>query len=448
MKFLYCLATILVSLPLCVQAQDYTRPNDLNITEAQAEKYNCDALCQENLQKYEGLDRQIFGNIPFDYDFYATAANFTSSQPGDLLKLQQQNESMYDIPPGTSLWLMQYISVDVGGAPVPVTAFIALPYAEAPRDKVRLVAYAHGTIGFVPACAASSSYNGYDYHSWQLLTAPGYAVVATDHAGLGNNYTSHKYGNPVINSEDVYFSVVAARKAFPEAFTTEWASVGHSQGAGTVWGLSENSRVTTTESGEYLGGVAIAPSARLDDLLTASPIAKGYGFGDFIVNIFKALDFPIQPIVLTPAAMDRYPLTYELGLCDVSASELNVDLPNHGIVDSTPDITQHNHEAYIAFQNKYGAATGRKGYKALLVIQSTDDEIVNVTATVKAYEYACKIGNIVHLSLYSGLNHDSSPAASSPEWLQWLDSRFKGVRSADADKCVVENVPQLLDTLV
>lgn len=448
MKSFYCLAIVLASLLSCVQAQNYTRPNDLEITQAQAEEYNCDRLCQENLQHYEALDRQIFGNVPFDYEFYATGANFTHSRPGDLLKLQQQNESVYDIPPGTSLWLMQYTSVDVGGVAVPATAFIALPYTEAPRDKVRLVAYAHGTIGVVPACAASSSYNGYDYHSWQLLTAPGYGVVATDYAGLGNNYTSHKYGNPVINSEDIYFSVVAARKAFPGVFTTGWASVGHSQGAGAVWGLSENPRITTTESGEYLGGVAVAPSARLDDLLTAVPPTVGYGFGDLIVNIFKALDFPIQPIVLTPAALDRYPLMYKLGLCDESYAELNADLPNHGIVDPTPAIDQHNHEAYIAFQNKYGAATGRKGYKELLVVQSTDDEVVNVTATEKAYEYACKIGNIVHLSLYSGLDHDSSTAASSPEWLQWLENRFMGVRSPDAHQCVVKKVTPLLDTLV
>ncbi|KAJ5668085.1 uncharacterized protein N7477_006655 [Penicillium maclennaniae] len=447
MKSLHCLSVVLASLLACVQA-DPTRPNDLNITQAQAEKYNCDEACQVNLQQYEGLDRQIFGDVPFDYDFYATAANFTESQPGDLLKLQQQNASMYDIPPGTSLWLMQYTSVGVGGAKVPATAFIALPWTAYPRKETRLVAYAHGTIGVVPACAASSSYNGYDYHSWQLLTAPGYAVVATDYAGLGNNYTSHKYGNPVLNSEDIYFSVVAARKAFPGAFTSRWASVGHSQGAGAVWGLEENPRVATTESGEYVGGVAVAPSARLDDLLTAVPPIVGWGFGDLIVNIFRALDFPIQPTVLTPEALARYPLMSDLGLCDISEAGLNADLPNHGIVEPTAAITQHNHEAYIAFQNEYGAATGRKGYKDLLVVQSTDDEIVNVTATEKAYEYACNVGNIVHLSLYSGLDHDDTIAASAPEWLQWLENRFMGIREADSNKCLVEKRTPLLDTLV
>lgn len=364
MKPLYHLA-VLVSLVTFVQAQEPSRPNDLNFTEGLAEEHGCGEVCQENLRQDEQLDREIFGTIPFDFDFYATATNFTESQPGDLLKLQKQNASIYDIPPGTSLWLMQYTSVGVGGTPVPATAFLAFPYAVIPGHKIRLVAYAHGTIGVVYACAASSSYNGYDYHSWQILTGPGYAVVATDYAGLGNNYTSHKYGNPVLNSEDAYFSVVAARKAFPGVFTDGWAAVGHSQGAGTVWGLQENPRVATNESGEYLGGVAIGPSARLNDLLTAVPLSVGWGFGNLVVNIFQALDFPEQqqPVVLTPAAADRYPLMDQLQLCDVSQAALNEDLPNHGIVDLTPAIDQHNHEAYIAFQNLYGAATGRKGYQ-------------------------------------------------------------------------------------
>ncbi|KAJ6089452.1 hypothetical protein N7467_004668 [Penicillium canescens] len=447
MRTLYCLPVVLMLLVSCIQAQSPARPNDLEFTEAQAEKHNCGKVCQQNLRKFEELDRQVFGNVPFNYEFYKTAANFTESRPGDMLKLEQQNASAYDIPPGTSLWYMQYTSVGVNGSKVPATAFIALPYTEVPKQKTRLVAYAHGTIGLEPACAASSSYNGFDYHSWQLLTGPGYAVVATDYAGLGNNYTSHKYGNPVLNSEDAYFSVVAARKAFPGVFTDEWAAVGHSQGAGTVWGLSENPRVATKESGEFLGGVAIAPSSRLNDLLTAVPLNVGWGFANLIVNIFQALKFPIQPVVLTPDAMARYPLMDELQLCDTAQAELHADLPNHGIVDFTPAITQQNHEAYIAFQNKYGAATGRKAYKELLVVQSIDDEIVNVTATKEAYEYACKIGNTVHLSLYPGLDHDDSVAASAPEWLQWLDNKFKNVKTPNEHKCVMETRVLLLDTL-
>ncbi|GFP58620.1 hypothetical protein ACSS6W_005913 [Trichoderma asperelloides] len=435
----YSLGLLVASLAALVQAQQPNRPNDLNITQAQGNAYGCSSkACLENLQTFEALDRPIFGDAPFNYDFYATADNFTKSKPGDLLKLQRQNSTLYDITPGSSLWFIQYTSVGVGGQLVPSTGFILLPYLSEASNKTPLISYAHGTIGTAAACAASSSYNGYDYDSWKLLPPHGFAVVATDYAGLGNNYTTHKYGNPVINSEDVYFAVVAARKAFPNVFTTKWASLGHSQGAGAIWGLEENPRVASNQSGEYVGGVAVAPSARLNDLLTAVPLSEGYGFGPLIVNIFQSLNFSIQPPVLTPEAMKRYPLMNALGLCDNSYAGLNFDLPNHGILKPTPEQNKTIHEAYTKFQDQYGAATGRKGYKDFLVVQSHDDEIVNYTATIKAYDFACKKGNIVHLSVYHNLTHDESMAASAPEWLKWLSDRISGVPLANATKCTIQ----------
>ncbi|UKZ66007.1 uncharacterized protein TrAtP1_007190 [Trichoderma atroviride] len=408
----YSLALLLASLAALAQAQQPNRPNDLNITQAQGNAYGCSSkACLENLQTFEALDRPIFGDVPFNYDFYATADNFTKSKPGDLLKLQRQNSTLYDITPGSSLWFIQYTSVGVGGQPVPSTGFILLPYLSEESNKTPLISYAHGTIGTVAACAASSSYNGYDYDSWKLLPTHGFAVVATDYAGLGNNYTTHKYGNPVINSEDVYFAVVAARKAFPNVFTTKWASLGHSQGAGAIWGLEENPRVASNQSGEYVGGVAVGPSS---------------------------LNFSIQPPVFTPEAMKRYPLMNALGLCDNSYAGLNFDLPNHGILKPTPEQNKTIHEAYTKFQDQYGAATGRKGYKDLLVVQSHEDEIVNYTATIKAYDFACKKGNIVHLSVYHNLTHDESMAASAPEWLKWLSDRISGVPLANATKCTIQ----------
>lgn len=97
--------------------------------------------------------------------------------------------------------------------------------------------------------------------------------------------------------------------------------------------------------------------------------------------------------------------------------------------------------------NRYGAATGKKGYQELLVIQSIDDEVVNVTATKEAYECACMAGSTVHLSLYPGLTHDASLPASAPEWLHWLDNQFMGVKTPNANKCTVERRVPLLDTL-
>ncbi|KAH8688952.1 hypothetical protein BGW36DRAFT_309270 [Talaromyces proteolyticus] len=416
------------------------RPNDLNFTAAQAQAASCDQACQTNLQ--EGIDGDVatFGSVPFDSSFYATAPNFTNSQPGALLKLQQLNETTLDIPPGTSFFLMQYTSVGLNGSIVPATAFVALPFsadiASNQSSPIRLVAFAHGTIGYVPSCAPSSSYNGYDYFTWEILSYPGYGVVATDYAGLGNNYTTHKYGNPVLNGNDVYYSVVAAREAFSGTFTNQWAAIGHSQGAGAVWGLSENPLVASNASGKYLGGVAVGPSARLYDILTLANPNSGYW--PMVKNIFDGLPFLPQPNLLTPTALNRTQLISELQLCFDAISVLNEDLPAWGLVNSTPAITAQNGNAYTAFQNMFGAATGKKVYQNLLVVNSVDDQTIVVNATLKAWNASCSAGNSVHLSLYTGgLSHTQSFPASSPEWLQWLDNQFTSGGTANATGCSI-----------
>lgn len=431
-------------------SQTAGRPNDQNFTTAQAQAASCDQACQTNLQQGIDGDVETFGPVPFDSNFYATASNFTNSKPGALLKLQQLNETTLNIPPGTSFFLMQYTSVGLNGSLVPATAFVALPFSadvgSNQSSQVRLVAFAHGTIGYVPGCAPSSSYNGYDYFTWQILSYPGYGVVATDYAGLGNNYTTHKYGNPVLNGNDVYFSVMAAREAFPGTFTNRWASIGHSQGAGAVWGLSENSLVASNASGEYVGGVAVGPSARLYDILTLANPNSGYW--PMVKNIFDELPFLPQPNLLTPTALNRTKLISELQLCFDGIAVLNQDLPSWGLVNMTPAITTQNSNAYTAFQNIFGAATGKKGYKDLLVINSINDETIVVNATLKAWNASCSSGNNIHLSLYTGgLSHTQSFPASSPEWLQWLDNQFKSGGTVNATGCSISTATPLVSPI-
>lgn len=75
------------------------------------------------------------------------------------------------------------------------------------------------------------------YQSWTALPLAGYAVVATDYAELGNNYTAHKYVASTAKATDAYWSIVAAQKAIQVALFHQWVSMGHSQGGDAVWKL-------------------------------------------------------------------------------------------------------------------------------------------------------------------------------------------------------------------
>lgn len=421
----------LLSLCLLVSAipSEGARPNDKNFTAAEVEPYGCEETCQANVRQGEQADRELFQGYPFDYDFYATASNFSNAQPGDVLKLEQANVSTLSVPPSLAAYKLQYVSVGLDGEKVPTTAFVTLPFTAGQGRKSRLVAFAHGTIATVAGCAPSSSYNYYDYYTWQMLSIAGYAVVGTDYAGLGNNNTSHKYLNPVLNGEDAYWSVIAARRAFPDAFTRRWASMGHSQGGGTVWGLSENEKVAGTESGEYIGGVAIAPSPRIYDLSVNSPITtKVSSFLPLIADAVRAVNPPSTKIdFMSDAALERAKLIDILQLCLHGAGALNADLPLGGLRSLA--VLQDSKQLRD-FQDIYGAALGKKGFKDLLVLQGTADKTVNYNVTQMAYHTACKAGNPVRLSLYPGLGHRPVLTAGAPEWMAWLEERFNGAPAA------------------
>lgn len=411
-----------------------SRPNDLSFTASEVEENGCREECQASLEQGLNADHDIFRGVPFDHDFYTTADNFSDAKPGDVLKLQPYNISGLSIPPSLSAFKLQYVSLGLGGEKVPVTAFIAIPFLgdSATGQKARLVAFAHGTIGVVPSCAPSSSYNFYDYYTWQPLSVAGYAVVATDYAGLGNNFTAHKYINPVSNGEDVYWSVVAARRAFPHLFTTRWATVGHSQGGGSVWGLAENPRVLDAEvSGEYVGGVALAPGARVYDMLAdharAGELNAQHPAGKYVSLFAKAIQ-SVHPAAevdfLSAAAEQRHNLINELQLCLHGSGAVDAGLPHGGLKSPTPVVDSKQLQA---FQADYGAALGNKRqFRDLLVLQGTGDRTEGSNATINAYEAACAAGNTVHLSLYPGLDHRPVLTASIPEWLPWLDTKFQG----------------------
>jgi hypothetical protein len=228
MTFLFVASLIsLVQLGTAAQGSNY------NVTESFAEAHSCDSKCQDALNNANPIDLSTFGEN-FDFDFYETAANFSGSKPGDLLKLQPLDPAALQINAGTTVYRIQYTSRDLDGSPVPATGFIALPYAPAKQNSSTypVVAYAHGTSGIYRGCAPSNSPNLYDYNSWQLLIERGYAVVATDYAGLGNSYTLHKYISYPAQVNDiiiggarlrlhhiVVLAKLASRRDFPSSST-------------------------------------------------------------------------------------------------------------------------------------------------------------------------------------------------------------------------------------
>ena len=159
-----------------------------------------------------------------DDPFYTAPANSSDAAAGTLLKVEKEtNTSLYTLPPSLSLSRFMYQSKTSNGTAVPVSAFILWPYAARPHPGgIPIIAWAHGTSGSAPECAPSNIQNlWYQFQGLYELAIHGYAVVATDYAGLGvaedasGKAIVHEYINGPAQANDLFHSVPAARITFP-----------------------------------------------------------------------------------------------------------------------------------------------------------------------------------------------------------------------------------------
>lgn len=413
--------------------------SNFDVSPEVAEQYGCGPQCQAMLAQANEMDLNTFGR-DFDFEFYSTAGNFStcSSRPGDLLKLQLLDN--VPIPGASAVYKIQYTSEDVDGSVVPVTGYVAFPETTSPEPH-NLVAWAHGTSGMFRGCAPSTSDYLYDAMSWSPLIQSGYAIVATDYAGLGNNYTEHRYTSNHVHANDMLYSVVAAKKAFPGRMSDEWVSFGHSQGGSAVWKLSEHPDVQSSDSG-YLGGVALAPAAtRIMDQVklgleiiqnsnsTASSdfpsLSNVYGLIVAITRLWPQYD----PSWVTADLKQRLELANIGQYCISAIMGLTMDLTIDQIFE-TFDISD---DSYIQqFNELVGPAQGDSASKPLLVLTGLKDPVILPDPVKAAYESACGYGNSVHLSLYPEADHNSIVVEGVPEWMQFIAERFAGVPYEEA----------------
>lgn len=432
---------VFVSLPIfgCLDFDKHhrvaagARNSNFNISKQDAFAHACGIKCQATLKITNAADLENVGEN-FDFDFYATAANFSKdhTKPGDVLKLQPLDPVPLAILSGTTVFRLQYASKDLDGSVIPSTGFIAFPYtaqhcrADAKTTtKYPLVAFAHGTIGLFAGCAPSNGPALYDYNTWQAVVSRGYAIVATDYSGLGNNYTTHKYLTLPAQVHDIYYAVIAARKLFGHRFTKEWASIGHSQGGGAVWKLAESNYVKSDKT--YLGTVALSPATYIIDILMDSVAVQGFlGYLLFLPIAAKQVLHSYQETLLSATMRKRLQLAEKAQLCMLGMLGLSADLPNHELFSLSG--LQQDIPMLLEWQTLLAPAQGDTSPAPILVIQGANDSTVLPSATERAWDRSCRAGNEVHLRLYHGQEHSPVVRAGHPEWLGWVDALFVGAQ--------------------
>ena len=205
-----------------------------------------------------------------------------------------------------------YSTVDQHDQPAVSTGAVFLPPGPAPEGGFPVIAWAHGTVGLGDDCTPSAlprSPRDDEYLSHWLNQ--GYAVVASDYAGLGTPGLM-SYLNSVTTAHGVVDSVIAAHDmGLP--LSPEWAIVGQSQGGGAAVASARWATEFSAGTGlDYRGVVATGTPANIDNFVRQAgpapqlpelgPVANAYTA--YILAAFREArpDLDINS-VLTPEGL-------------------------------------------------------------------------------------------------------------------------------------------------
>src|SRR6202022_4551582 len=201
--------------------------------------------------------------------FYQKGEVQIPDEPGSLVRPEAAKE--YALPPGITATRILYHTRTAGGKDTLASAVVLVPYGQPPKGGWPLLAWSHGTSGVARTCAPSLMkslfYNWEGLYEYVML---GYAVVATDYAGLGTE-GRHAYLDMLSNGTDVINSVPAAHAAVPN-LSRKWLVVGHSQGGLSSLGVAQLEG--EIKDPDFLGTVSLAGASDLEDGIGAVERAK------------------------------------------------------------------------------------------------------------------------------------------------------------------------------
>lgn len=365
-----------------------------------------------------------WGGSPVPDAFY-TAPDGAATHPGALLRTEPFD---IDVPPGAHGWRILYATTDHDDAPTLASAIVVVP------DDVTsppVIAWAHGTTGTARGCAPSLLAHPFVAGAMPDLAATlqqGWAVVATDYAGLGTA-GPHGYLVGQQAGRSVLDAVRAAGQLTDVDLTGPTTIWGHSQGGhAALWagGLA----ATYAPDLDIVGVAALAPAADLAALsggLASTSI--GGVFGAFMVSSYG----DIYPDVRTrdhirPGArilveeMAKRCLTDPSTLVSV-ATVLLADGPVFAGDPARGPLLQR------AVENTPTLPVSAP----LLIAQGDADTVVLPEVQRRYVDRLCTAGQEVEYRTYDGFDHMGVIGASSPlpdDLRRWTAERIAGEASA------------------
>ena len=347
--------------------------------------------------------------------------------------------------------ILTYDMPSVMGQTIQATTLVFTPKGTAPAGGWPVVVWAHGTTGAADQCAPSK--NALDGAEKQLilgLIKKGYAVVAPDYEGLGNDQVPHPYLNLSSAAKSIFFALEDVHARY-QNLSKQWSVVGWSQGGQAALGAAEFSDVLDSEGYRYKGAVAIAPASYLAETLEggmayAQQLAATGEAGTLQAVPIAATLYTYTAIVSSGIKAGDASFNYNQAFLDdkvkIAQQAETLCSPQLGQVfglDIQKDLAAYNGDfsKYQALQSNFLEDAKIKQYLAVntpaktklpqpvIIFQGTADTTVPATITQGLYQYMLSTSTDVELRLKTGATHSTVISENMNEIVDAVDGLMK-----------------------
>ena len=340
--------------------------------------------------------------------FYDAPRPLPMRKPGELIRSEPGNQ--YSIPYELSVLRILYHSRTSHGEDVAVSGVVLIPDGKPPAGGWPVVAWAHEFRSLARQCAPTLMRNLGVGPLLAMYANLGYAVVATDYAGLGSD-SGKSVEDMESNARDVIYSVAAARQAMKE-IGAKWIAVGAFQGALASIGVAESE----IRDPGYRGSIATSGLADAHSRYQRLGEDSSARMMLVLASTLKTLypEFQLSDM-LTDTALPAYKRTEES--CGAA-----VDLGfNTEMIKPGWENGHYVKEYFIRNSPGQKVANG-----PLLVVSGDLDRVVSPDMTTKTVDRMCKKGDRVLFLKYPNLEASGVMGASAADQISWIKARFAG----------------------
>ncbi len=380
---------------------------------------------------------------------------------GQIIKKEEIKTSIS----GARAWRIAYISSDIANRKTIATGLVVAPVGSAPKDGRPVVAWAHGTTGTAENCGPSqvlnpavplneyflvggNSWTDYGLPAVEEFVKAGYVVVGTDYQGLGGG-GKHQYVVSVTQGYDAINSIRAAGDLKESGAGKKAVIYGWSQGGATVLaaassGAYVSQKGTAFDGIDIVGFVAMAPA----DIAVLAPrqALTPPSAEEMLQSIFKA--FSSSVFNFTHMAMNLWgtqaAFEDKLQLTDIFTDEgakiINEVVSSKCMHSAAGTLNFTYGDGYLSLMKPKvsnamewatallaGSVPDEKPLAPVIIFWGTHDTVVPPVMGALYREQMCKKGaNVTRVQLPGEQTHFSTPGASQPFFVPWIQDRFAG----------------------